>query len=100
MGTLISRGHITRITQASWIAAPSNSSIVEAKRKLLMSGLGDMDVHPSNKAYSPLFVANGVTGVRIMGGRPEHHRRRRVLPPTWTPVIMPIVAMRDAPAAA
>lgn len=53
----------------------------DASGKFLIPGLWDMHTHP-HEEISPLFVANGVTGVRIMGGAaitgglPEFVRRR------------------------
>ena len=35
-----------------------------------------MHVHWEDKNYLPLFIANGVTGVRIMWGFPVHHQMR------------------------
>jgi imidazolonepropionase-like amidohydrolase len=43
---------------------PANSRIVEANGKYLIPGLWDMHVHIAGADYMPLFLANGVTGVR------------------------------------
>ena len=55
---------------------PPGSKVVDARGKYLIPGLWDMHVHtvfgdwlPRNESVTlPLFVANGVTGVRDMGG--------------------------------
>ena len=55
---------------------PAHARIVDARGKYLIPGLWDMHVHtvfgdwiPRNERVTlPLFVANGITGVRDMGG--------------------------------
>jgi imidazolonepropionase-like amidohydrolase len=53
------------------VAAPA-AIRVEGKGKFLIAGLWDMHVHTLSKnqpeRFFPLFLANGVTGVRDMGG--------------------------------
>ena len=42
---------------------------IDATGKFLMPGLWDMHVHTGERdTYLPLYIANGVTGVRDMGG--------------------------------
>ena len=41
---------------------------MEAKGKFVIPGLWDMHVHTADLTYFPQFVANGVTGIRDMGG--------------------------------
>src|SRR5438552_9098567 len=55
--------------------------VLDGTGKFVIPGLWDMHVHlPDDTigkdAYLPLFVANGVTGIRIMEGAPEHRRWR------------------------
>ena len=58
------------------LALPSNTTRVEARGKFVIPGLWDMHVHTNfgdwlpggQEVILPLFVANGVTGVRDMGG--------------------------------
>jgi imidazolonepropionase-like amidohydrolase len=38
-----------------------------------------MHVHPHGKDYLPLFIANGVTGIRVMWGDPEDHEWRKAI---------------------
>jgi imidazolonepropionase-like amidohydrolase len=64
-------GHIAEIGDSAKIAVPKDSQVVEAKGKFLIPGLWDMHVHWYDKDYLPLFIANGVTGVRQMFGTPE-----------------------------
>ncbi len=64
-----------RITQAGTTplpAIPKGAKVVDATGKFLIPGLWDMHVHtfwvPGGKEVTlPLFIANGVTGVRDMG---------------------------------
>lgn len=67
---LVSNGFIKKI--GSQLTAPSNTTILDGTNKYLMPGLWDMHVHTTDTAEAyfnwPLFVANGVTGVRDMGG--------------------------------
>jgi hypothetical protein len=56
---------------------PSAETIVDATGKFLIPGLWDMHVHWHEKEYLPLFIANGVTGVRIMWGDGAHHAWRK-----------------------
>lgn len=51
--------------------------MVNATGKFLIPGLWDMHVHPHGKEYLPLFVANGVTGIRIMSGNSEKVQWRK-----------------------
>lgn len=72
--TVIVRGdRILEIGPAGEIEIPTGSTVVDASGRFLMPGLVDMHVHalwdPSvPSVFLPLFVANGVTTVRDMGG--------------------------------
>lgn len=73
---LIRGGRIDRI--ARHIAAPSSPATIQARGRFLIPGLWDMHVHVWNADLAfPLFLANGVTGVRNMGGHPEDLKRWR-----------------------
>jgi len=56
---------------------PEKARVLDATGKFLIPGLWDMHVHWSDARYLPLFVANGVTGVRVMWGDPRHFARRK-----------------------
>jgi Amidohydrolase family len=55
---------------------PSNTKIIQGKDKFLIPGLWDMHFHndddesaeETNNAVTPLLIANGITGVRVMAG--------------------------------
>ena len=70
---------IARVTASSGAAVPAGARIVDATGKFMIPGLWDMHVHtffgtwvPGGKEVTlPLFIANGVTGVRDMGSELE-----------------------------
>jgi imidazolonepropionase-like amidohydrolase len=59
---------------------PKNAQVVDGAGKFLIPGLWDMHVHGAADARSPwshlLFLANGVVGVRDMGGPSDAHAWR------------------------
>ncbi len=67
---VVIRDHkITAIDRKSAIVPPKDGGIVDATGKFLIPGLWDMHVHTGRKdIFLPLYIANGVTGVRDMGG--------------------------------
>ena len=76
MTVIVKNQHITKIAKSGKVRLPPHAKIVDATGKYLIPGLWDMHVHtvfgdwlPRNEKIAlPLFVANGVTGVRDMGG--------------------------------
>ncbi len=75
----ISGYHITALTKSGSTAVAKNARIVDATGRFLIRGLWDMHIHPPDKDYLPLFIANGVTRVRVMWGFPAHlHSSQRV----------------------
>jgi imidazolonepropionase-like amidohydrolase len=61
----IDGGRITVIQKS--IRAPKGADVVDGTGKFLIPGLWDMHVHiASPEVFFPLFVANGITGVREM----------------------------------
>lgn len=76
--TVVIRGNrITELGKGTTVRAPQNAQVVDATGKFMIPGLWDMHVHWLHKDYLPLFVANGVTGIRIMWGVPMHHQWRQ-----------------------
>ena len=75
---LIVDGRITAIGEPDAITIPAAAVRVDGRGRYLMPGLVDMHVHlfnnssrrPPNEWAFPLFVANGVTGVREMRTEP------------------------------
>ena len=76
---VISGDRITEIGNSSKIPAPKSAEVLDATGKFLIPGLWDMHVHPHGKDYLPLFIANGVTGIRVMWGDPEDHEWRKAI---------------------
>src|SRR5258708_40180668 len=76
MSVTISGSRIVKIEKAARTKVPQGARTIDATGKFLIPGLWDMHVHtifgdwiPGGKEVSlPLFVANGVTGIRDMGG--------------------------------
>ena len=71
--TLLIQAHRIRALSASaTLPAPAGAQIVDGRGKFLIPGLWDMHVHLLREgrpeAYFPLLIANGVVGVRDMGG--------------------------------
>ena len=58
---------ITSVTQNG--APPSDARLVDGRNRFLIPGLWDMHAHVqgNEKAWLPLYIANGVTGIRDMG---------------------------------
>ena len=73
---LIRGGRISRI--APHIKPSADDRVVDAAGKFLIPGLWDMHVHvwDADLAF-PLFIANGVTGIRNTGGHPDDLKRWR-----------------------
>ena len=70
---LIEAGRITEIGGAAAIQAPPGAVVVDATGKFISPGLWDMHVHWYDTDYLPIFLANGITGIRLMWGYPVHH---------------------------
>jgi imidazolonepropionase-like amidohydrolase len=70
---LIVGSRIDAVMPAAQDRLPPHTVVIDAKGKFLIPGLWDMHVHAlwdttRAKVFFPLFLANGVTGVREMGG--------------------------------
>ncbi len=67
MTVVIRDGRIAELGRSGKIRPAKGARVVDASGKFLIPGLWDMHVHEWNKeAFFPLFIANGVTGVRDM----------------------------------
>ncbi len=63
---VISGNRINKIGKS--IVIPAKAHMINGKGKFLLPGLWDMHVHTGDPSYLDMFIANGVTGVRDMGG--------------------------------
>ncbi|HKR66600.1 MAG TPA: amidohydrolase family protein [Thermoanaerobaculia bacterium] len=80
--TVIVRGdRIERIGRTGRVRVPRGAEVVSGDGKFLIPGLWDMHVHVGDGDFDrtslQLFVANGVTGIRVMDGAPQHHEWER-----------------------
>ena len=73
---VITGDRITSVSDAEKFQLPKNARVIDATGQYLIPGLWDMHVHSAfgdwfpggRDIILPLFIANGVTGVRDMGG--------------------------------
>jgi imidazolonepropionase-like amidohydrolase len=67
MTVVITGNRIVELGRTGRVRPPKDALVVNASGKFLIPGLWDMHVHEWNKeVFFPLFIANGVTGVRDM----------------------------------
>jgi imidazolonepropionase-like amidohydrolase len=70
-------GRISATGPSADVHPPTNAIIRDATGKFLIPGLWDMHVHWYDRECLPLFIANGVTGIRMMWGSSLHHQWRK-----------------------
>lgn len=78
---VIANGRISAITPAADTKIPSGARVLDATGKYLIPGLWDLHVHLyfGTPEVLPVFVANGVTGIRELDtNMPEIERIRRL----------------------
>jgi imidazolonepropionase-like amidohydrolase len=78
---IVTGDRIVAVGRTGRVKVPAGAQVIEAADKFLIPGLWDMHVHLFNNilkvgtnngdAYFPLFIANGVTGVRDMWSDPD-----------------------------
>lgn len=76
MTVIVRNGRIADLGTSTTVHAPTDAKAVDGSGQYLIPGLWDMHVHTvfgdwlprDEKVVLPLFVANGITGVRDMGG--------------------------------
>jgi imidazolonepropionase-like amidohydrolase len=69
MSVVITGNRIVKIGKTGRVPIPKAAEVIDASGKFLMPGLWDMHVHLQATTPFPLFIANGVLGVRHMGGK-------------------------------
>ncbi len=73
---IVAGGKISDVRDSK-TAAPVSAKVVDGRGKFLTPGLWDMHVHGTNyDSTLPLYIANGVTGVREMFGPPDANKFR------------------------
>jgi imidazolonepropionase-like amidohydrolase len=73
---VITGAHITAVSDSENFQPPNGARVIDGRGRFLIPGLWDMHVHSAfgdwfpggRDIILPLFIANGVTGVRDMGG--------------------------------
>jgi imidazolonepropionase-like amidohydrolase len=73
---IITGDRITSVSDAAKAQPPTNARVIDGTGQYLIPGLWDMHVHSAfgdwfpggRDIILPLFIANGITGVRDMGG--------------------------------
>ncbi len=66
---LIEDGIVTSVVQATSAHAKNGSAVVDGRGRFLIPGLWDMHTHITHTEVDfPLYIANGVLGIRSMGG--------------------------------
>lgn len=73
---IIIANRIAELGKSTQIRIPKDAQVIDATGKFLIPGLWDMHVHWGDKDYLPLFLANGITGIRIMWGDTRHYEWR------------------------
>jgi Amidohydrolase family len=84
MTVVIKKGRISGVAKVGFVDQGRDIQMVNANGKYMIPGLWDMHVHSAfvspawdEKVIYPLYIANGITGVRDMGGDPEVLKNRR-----------------------
>jgi imidazolonepropionase-like amidohydrolase len=79
---VVTGNRISAIGQTGKVKLPEGAQIVDAGGRYLIPGLWDMHVHALNPGrpeyFFNMFVANGVTGVRDMGGSLSLERMNQI----------------------
>jgi len=78
MTVIVGDGVVREMAPSGEIAVPENATRVDGLGRYLIPGLWDMHVHPDAEHPEQLgmFLAAGVTGVRVMWGTPAHVEQR------------------------
>lgn len=77
MTVVIVGNRIATMGKSGEARTPRDAETIDGSGKFLIPGLWDMHVHWYDKDYLPLFIANGVTGIRQMYGVPIFQEWRK-----------------------
>ncbi|HWX94259.1 MAG TPA: amidohydrolase family protein [Terriglobales bacterium] len=69
---VVTDGRITEIGPSQAVKIPASACRIDAKGRYLIPGLTDAHVHLYSSIEFPLYLANGVTTVFNLDGRPAH----------------------------
>lgn len=71
MSVTVASGYIVSVSRSGTVPPPAGARRLDGRGQFLIPGLWDMHAHPFAvdfpRIFSPLAIANGVTGVRDMG---------------------------------
>jgi amidohydrolase family protein len=78
MRVVVRGDRIVEIARTGELPIDARATVIEGAGKFLIPGLWDMHVHTAGLGpeFLPLYVANGVTGIREMLGLAHHHNWR------------------------
>ena len=82
---VIKQGRVDSIAKHAMIASSHKTQVVNGSGKYLIPGLWDMHAHSAGgpaapwdaKIILPLYIANGITGIRDMGGNLQMLKQRK-----------------------
>ncbi len=74
---IVRDGQIVEVGPSATVLVPRGARSIEARGKYLIPGLTDAHVHLQTPTEFPLFLANGVTTVFNLDGRPAHLQWRK-----------------------
>jgi imidazolonepropionase-like amidohydrolase len=82
MTVIIVGNRIAAVGKTRELRLPKDAQVINAAGKYLIPGLWDMHVHLGVEEFDRdsnlrLFIANGITGIRIMAGEPVYHLWRK-----------------------
>lgn len=69
---IIKNGRIDKIGLTGKVKIPQGAKVIDGTNQYLMPGLTDMHIHIWDTEDLMLYLANGVTTVRNMWGKPQH----------------------------
>ena len=84
MAVVVNQGKLEAIDQNESVRASSAAHVIDVSRNFIVPGYLDVHTHSMRSVdqhppFWPLFIANGVTGVRDMNGSDELIQRARKL---------------------
>lgn len=77
MTVIVRDDRIAALGRTGRVPIPPHARVIDASGKFMIPGLWDMHSHWSRADYLPLYLANGVTGVRFMKGLAIQHEWRK-----------------------
>lgn len=112
---IVEGGKITVVAPADTVSAPDGARVIDARGKFLIPGLADMHSHAIDEDDRLLYMASGVTSLRVLIGSPESLILRDRIergdvvgpsvytagpmldgsPPVWPPSMVPSIQLTD-----